>query len=241
MRISADEAEKRKPPPGKDELPFRRVLLLVAGILGLAALLFFTAGRIDWWQGWVYLGYWLTMLATTLTLMAKKNPGLIEARRRRHADTKPSDRIILAVYSPLPLAMLVTAGLDTRFGWGTLSSAWFPLGLGLLVLGSIPSAWAVSVNPHFEATVRIQNDRGHRVVSSGPYRFLRHPGYLSVILTSTGTPLLLGSSWAFVPVAAIAGIITLRTALEDRTLRRELPGYQEYAQRVRWRLFPGIW
>ncbi|MGB2907278.1 MAG: isoprenylcysteine carboxylmethyltransferase family protein [Candidatus Aminicenantaceae bacterium] len=137
--------------------------------------------------------------------------------------------------------MLVIAGLDKRFGWGSLSPLWSPVGLILVVLGSVPSAWAISLNPHFEPTVRIQEERGHRVISTGPYRYVRHPGYLSAILTSTATPLLLGTPWAFLPVGAIIVVLVIRTALEDRVLRRELTGYREYAQRVRWRLFPGIW
>lgn len=137
--------------------------------------------------------------------------------------------------------MLVVAGLDKRFGWGSLSPVWSPVGLILVVLGSVPSAWAISLNPHFEPTVRIQEERGHRVISTGPYQYVRHPGYLSVMITSAATPLLLGTPWAFLPVGAIIVVLVIRTALEDRVLRRELTGYREYAQRVRWRLFPGIW
>lgn len=222
-------------------LPVKRIVALVLAVMGYGSLLFLAAGTLDWWQAWAYLCLQLGILTAMLILMVTKNPELIPARSKRHADTKKFDRILLSFYLPLPVVMLVVAGLDKRFEWGTLPQVWSPVGLILLVLGTIPSAWAISLNPHFEATVRIQDDRGHRVISTGPYRYVRHPGYLSVILTSLATPLLLGTPWAFLPVGAIVVVIVIRTALEDRVLRRELPGYQEYARRVRRRLFPGIW
>ena len=222
-------------------LSAKRVVSLVLAVTGYGSLLFLAAGSLDWWQAWVYLCLQLFILTAMMFLMVTKNPELIPARSKRHADTKKFDRILLSFYFPLPVVMLVLAGLDKRFEWSTLPQAWSPVGLVLLVLGTIPSAWAISLNPHFEATVRIQEDRGHTVISTGPYRYVRHPGYLSVILTSLATPLLLGTPWAFLPVGAIFVIIVIRTALEDRVLRRELPGYQEYARLVRRRLFPGIW
>ena len=222
-------------------LPVKRIVALVLSVTGYGSLLFLAAGSLDWWQAWAYLCLQLGILVAMLILMAAKNPELIPARSKRHADTKKFDRILLGFYFPLPFIMLVVAGLDKRFEWGSLPQLWSPVGLILLVLGSLPSAWAISLNPHFEATVRIQEDRGHTVISTGPYRYVRHPGYLSVILTSAATPLLLGTPWAFLPVGVIFVVIVIRTALEDRVLRLELPGYQEYARRVRRRLFPGIW
>jgi protein-S-isoprenylcysteine O-methyltransferase Ste14 len=118
-----------------------------------------------------------------------------------------------------------------------------PLAAGsiLLVAGIGLGAWAIASNPFFSSVIRIQTDRGHVVATGGPYASLRHPGYLGSILTAFGTPLILGSGWAFVPEAAAAAGIVARTALEDRILRRELPGYGDYARRVRFRLVPGVW
>jgi protein-S-isoprenylcysteine O-methyltransferase Ste14 len=110
-----------------------------------------------------------------------------------------------------------------------------------MLLAYLLGAWAMAVNEHFELLVRIQTDRGHRVVTSGPYRIVRHPGYLAAIVGGLTSPLILGSLWAFAPVVAGALLFTARTALEDRTLREELAGYQEYAARTRHRLLPGIW
>jgi protein-S-isoprenylcysteine O-methyltransferase Ste14 len=221
--------------------PVRRMILLVGGVMAYGAVLFLISGRLDWWQAWAYLGIWLTTLASMMIIMQTRHPDLIEARTRRHANTKKCDRIILAFYSPLPLILVLVAGLDRRFGWSEMPLAWSVGGLALLVLGILPSSWALAVNPHFEATVRIQEDRDHKVISTGPYRYVRHPGYLSVILTSVAAAFLLGSYWALVPAAAITALLSLRTALEDRVLQRELPGYEEYASRVRFRLLPGLW
>ena len=101
--------------------------------------------------------------------------------------------------------------------------------------------WAMLANPFFEKTVRIQEERGHHVATGGPYRFVRHPGYVAFILMGFALPLGVGSAWALVPAGLNAALIVARTALEDRTLRRELPGYAEYAQRTRYRLLPGVW
>jgi len=135
----------------------------------------------------------------------------------------------------------VVAGLDVRAGTATLPWVWFDVGVGLLVSAGIFGLWAMVTNEHFEQFVRIQTERGHRVVSSGPYRFVRHPGYVSAILGALATPLILGSARTFVPAGLVALLFVVRTALEDRTLRRELEGYSDYAQRTRYRLLPGAW
>ena len=101
--------------------------------------------------------------------------------------------------------------------------------------------WAMTTNAFFSTAVRIQSDRGHTVCRSGPYRFVRHPGYVGAILMSLGTPLLLGSAWALIPAAAAMVLMVLRTHLEDDTLRAELPGYEDYAHDVRYRLVPRLW
>ena len=148
----------------------------------------------------------------------------------------------MALWLLLSVAAPVVAGLDAgRVGRPSLSWAWFALGLAVLVPATVFATWAMLENEHFEQLVRIQTDRGHRVVSTGPYRFVRHPGYLGAIVGAFVTPLMLGSVWTFVPAGLIAALFVVRTQLEDRTLRRELAGYAEYAQRTRFRLVPGIW
>ena len=144
----------------------------------------------------------------------------------------------LASYFALPLV----AGLDVRFGWTQeLRVGWHVAGAAVLAAGLGLGGWAMIANAYFSTAVRIQSERGHTVCRSGPYRFVRHPGYVGFILQSLGTPVLLGSLWALIPGITAAALMVIRTSLEDRTLQAELPGYPDYVQEVRYRLVPGIW
>ncbi len=241
MPWSVKHVRDTPPHPDPNQFTFKRFIQLIGGMAGIALILFVMSGTTDWWQAWVLLGVWTIALAAAMTILFIKYPGLAAARTRRHADTKKFDRIILALYSPLPLVQLAVAALDRRYVWSDLPTLWSLSGLGLLVLGLGSGLGALWVNPHFEATVRIQAERDHKVVSSGPYRLVRHPGYLGVIVTFIAAALLLGSLWALVPAGAASILFVVRTALEDRVLRQELPGYEEYARRVRFRLLPGLW
>ncbi len=140
------------------------------------------------------------------------------------------------------IALLGLAGLQRRWTWTPILDLEAHLAGGLIfVLGSALFSWAMLSNTLFSSIARVQEDRGHRVCSTGPYRFVRHPGYVGAILQSTGIPLLLGSLWALIPGALASGLMVVRTFLEDRMLHAELEGYPEYAARVRHRLVPGIW
>jgi protein-S-isoprenylcysteine O-methyltransferase Ste14 len=140
------------------------------------------------------------------------------------------------------IVMLIIAGLDKRFEWSpNLPLLLHITAFVITALGYSLGTWATSVNRFFSAVVRIQRDRGHTVVSSGPYRLIRHPGYAGAVVTSLATPLLLGSLWALIPAVLAVCLIIIRTALEDRTLQEELEGYHDYAERVRYRLLPGVW
>lgn len=214
--------------------------------LGLLALfgviLFGAAGRWDWARGWLYLLAVLVLESGTLVLLAARAPETLRQRGTLHAGVKRFDRVFLVLWLALALLTPAVAGLDAvRFRWSHLSAAWGVVGLALLVLGSALGAWAMLENPYFEQLVRIQQDRGHRVVSTGPYRLLRHPGYLAAIVGALASPLVLGSAWTFAPAGLVAALFAWRTRLEDRTLRSELPGYEAYAARTRFRLLPGLW
>lgn len=141
-----------------------------------------------------------------------------------------------------PVGIWVTAGLDARFGWsGAGRGGMVGAGVAAAVAGAALVNWAMGVNRFFSSVVRVQKERGHKVVDAGAYGVVRHPGYAGMTLVSLATPLMLGSWWALAPAAVTAAANLARTELEDRTLRAELEGYGEYANRVRARLIPGIW
>jgi protein-S-isoprenylcysteine O-methyltransferase Ste14 len=223
-------------------VPTALVGLAVAAMgVVFAALLFVPAGRLDWMLGWAYVGILLVNVTINWACLRRWNPELIERRMRFGEWTKTWDKVWAVLYAPVAFAVYVVAGLEARDGVSSLPGLTWLLGAVIFVLGSAMLTWSMVVNPFFEKTVRIQTDRGHRVIDTGPYAYVRHPGYLGFAGWMLSAPLLLASAWAFVPaVLAVVGIV-IRTALEDRTLHAELPGYPEYAARVRFRLIPHVW
>jgi protein-S-isoprenylcysteine O-methyltransferase Ste14 len=174
----------------------------------------------------------------------KLNPGLLAARLKiKRKGSKTWDEILMRVSNLTVLILVpVIGGLDLgRFHWSTLDVRFMIVGFAPLILSTILLNWAMITNPYFEPTVRIQKDRGHKVITSGPYRIVRHPGYLAGILYILSIPLIIGSFFAFIPVGIYISLMIIRTFLEDRTLQKELEGYSEYAQKVQCRLFPYIW
>ena len=142
----------------------------------------------------------------------------------------------------LSFPVVIVAGLDHRFGWSPVFPTWLNIiGLILIMLGYAFAVWALKENRFFSSMVRIQTDRGHVVCDSGPYRIVRHPGYAGNIVALPGVVLALDSVWTLIPAAVALIISAIRTALEDRTLQEELPGYGDYARRVRYRWIPGIY
>jgi len=149
---------------------------------------------------------------------------------------------VMILYTLTMFVLCIVAGLDAvRFGWTTMHVSVQVVGVVGLLLSMAVTYWAMLSNPFLSTAVRIQEERGHQVVSTGPYRWVRHPMYVGVILLWPSTALILGSWWAVIPGLIISMIIVVRTALEDRMLQAELPGYADYAKRVRQRLIPGVW
>ena len=223
--------------------PARLLLAVLGGIATIGIVMFWPAGTLEWPAGWVYLAIIAAYYWVTVVYLNRVNPEVIVHRMRfGAAGTKRWDIVWLTVFSPLFIGIYVVAGLDAmRYEWSSMPVWLWPLGIALFVLGAWLLDWSMGVNPHFEKTVRIQADRGHRVIDTGPYAYVRHPGYVGLFGWMLGTPLLLGS-WCALGPAAVASIATVvRTALEDRTLHAELHGYEAYAARVRYRLVPGIW
>jgi protein-S-isoprenylcysteine O-methyltransferase Ste14 len=215
----------------------------ILGPIIIGAGMFWTAGTIDWPWGWAMSGLHLTMWIVNTLALASWNRELLAERGRRRADTQGWDKVLLGLFGLTWLAELVLAALDVRYVWTTQFPLWLrPLGALLLVFGFLLLTWSMVVNRHFEPGVRIQRDRAHRVVSSGPYSFVRHPGYTATITAYfLGMPFMLGS-WAAAIAAAIGTLALVgRTAKEDALLRRELAGYEAYAARVRYRLLPYVY
>jgi protein-S-isoprenylcysteine O-methyltransferase Ste14 len=209
----------------------------------LAVVLFASAGGVDVPMFWVYLAVHSGAQLAISLLVFRRNRNLLEERQRPGEGAKVWDRVILRIYFLLTLTLFVVAGLDVgRFHWSDTVPLWGQVAALLgFILSFAFNIWAMVVNNFFSQVVRIQQDRGQYVVTEGPYRYVRHPSYIGSILSWVCAALALGSWLALVPVALIAATFTVRTALEDRTLREELAGYREYAQRVRYRLLPGVW
>jgi protein-S-isoprenylcysteine O-methyltransferase Ste14 len=225
-----------------------KVSQLLKGLIyffGLPAVLLLLGGDIRWWQAWVYIGLSFLSVIISRIIIARKNPDLIEERAgfTEKADAKAWDRILsplVAMY--MPLAYFIVAGLDKRFHWSPPLADWVNIAALLVsIAGFALATWALVVNRFFSAVVRIQKDRGQKVVENGPYRLVRHPGYAGGVITSFMFPLITNSLWAFIPVALFFILVIIRTALEDRTLMTELDGYQQYSAKTRYRLLPGIW
>lgn len=207
-----------------------------------AVILLASAGEWSWRRGWAYLLTVAAIEAGTLALLAARAPETLNQRGASHAGVKAFDKVFAALWLFLSVGIAVTAGVDAvRWRWSSLPWSLFWVGLAILFPASVFGVWAMLENEYFEQFVRIQEERAHRVVSSGPYRFVRHPGYLAAIVGALASPLMLGSAWTFAPVSLLAVLFVVRTRLEDETLRRELPGYEEYARRTRFRLVPYVW
>lgn len=196
---------------------------------------------IGWKRGWLHVAALVTGAIMHGRHVARRNPALRERRSRIRVGTKQWDLWWNALFWPLLASVALTAALEVRAGGSPMPAWTWPLGIALLAAGFALSAAAMAVNPFFEGVVRVQREVGHRTVEHGPYRRIRHPGYAGLALWALATPLVLGSSWAFVPALVTAAWLVARTALEDAVLRRELPGYIAYAHRVKQRLVPGLW
>lgn len=211
----------------------------------LPAALFLAAGTLNWLPGWLFTAIFVLATLLSRVAMLVKTPDLAKERASmgRIAGAKQWDVFYSLVSGLLgPLAILVTAGLDRRFGWSPqMPTAVWVTALIVVAAGYSVATWAMLVNRFFSGVVRIQQDRGHTVVEDGPYRVIRHPGYAGGMAGALGAALGLGSLWALIPAAATVAVMVGRTAREDAALQAELPGYTDYSRRTRYRLLPGIW
>ena len=218
-------------------MTIRLVIRAVLFLGGTAVIVFGSAGRLDLPFLWAFLG---VVVLTWVIALAALDRDLL--RERMNPPTGGTDRRLRFVVLPLFAGLLVVAGLDAgRFHWSYLPAWLQTVALAAVATGYGLSGWAMSVNRFYSPVVRIQTERGHRLITSGPYARVRHPGYTGSLLTILATGPALGSWWALLPAFATAGLVLRRVFLEDRFLHNHLDGYPTYAGRVRYRLVPGLW
>ncbi|MDX1817475.1 MAG: isoprenylcysteine carboxylmethyltransferase family protein [Marinobacter sp.] len=224
--------------------PHHWIGLAVAYLLIPLALLV-CGGDLGWWQAWSYSPLIVTVGVGGRIWAERRHPGLLAERQnmKKAKNAKGWDKILAPLMAlSVSFPPVIVAGLDHRFGWSSVFPLWLTvLGFLLISLGYAFATWALVENRFFSSVVRIQTDRGHVVCDSGPYRIVRHPGYAGNIFALFGIVLAFSSTWTLIPVTVALIIAVIRTMLEDQTLKDELPGYRDYAQRVRYRLIPGIY
>lgn len=219
-----------------------KILRIIFAILLVFFLVFGSAGTFRWPEAWAFLLLYFIAVGGIVIWLKINDPELLKERMSSKKDAKSWDKKIILVYTFLLMIMIATAGLDAvRFRWSHV-----PLSLKIVgFFGFVPTFflvfWAMNENTYLSEVVRIQKDRGHRVCTTGPYKYVRHPMYAGVILIILCLPLALGSFYALIPGSLIILLFILRTFLEDKTLQDELPGYGDYARTVRYKLIPGIW
>jgi protein-S-isoprenylcysteine O-methyltransferase Ste14 len=209
----------------------------------ITALFFFIAlGRIDIIRAWIYIGCYFIGSLFSCYIFIKKVPGLANERGKIKQGTKNWDIPIVLLYFLLAIVITpVVAGLDVRFNISVLPFSFLYLGIGLYIFSLVLSIWPMLHNPFFEGTVRIQTDRNQAVINTGPYKVVRHPGYIGMIIGSLPLPFAFGSLFSIIPAIIMIILVIIRTYLEDKTLINELDGYDEYCTKVKYRLIPYIW
>ena len=220
---------------------YRYIIQRMTLLFVFAVILFVAAGTLRWLRAWIWVVFTLFLETGTLITLAKRAPETLKQRGTWHVGVKTFDKVFMVCWLALSLIAPVVAGLDNRFAWSHMPMATLYCGVVLVTLVWPLATWAMIENEHFEQLVRIQMDRAHHVVTSGPYQIVRHPGYAGAIVGTLSTPLILGTWCTFIPVGAIILLFLIRTVLEDRTLRKELEGYEAYTQKTRYRLLPGVW
>jgi len=222
----------------------RVIVQMVFFIIVVPLLPLLISWRWDWLEAWIFAIVCIGGFAVSRALAARRNPDLIKERARflQHEDAKPWDKVLAPLVGLGGGLIPLVAGLDELLGWSPVFSLPVKIiALALLLAGYALGAYALIENRFFSGMVRLQTDRDQQVISSGPYAWMRHPGYAGALISYLGMPPFLDAAWAWLPAAFLMIVLVIRTHLEDKTLQEELPGYREYAQRVRYRLLPGVW
>lgn len=220
------------------------IIRVIVGVPLMLALFFVPAGTFDWPEAWILIVFYLLTVGGMLLWMKKNAPDLLKERAEasKKEDVKTWDKWIILAYTLLVMVMIVLSGLDAvRFRWSQVPVIFKVIGFTGFIPAMLLGFRTMVHNRFLSERVRIQEERGHQVCTTGPYRYVRHPMYVGVILMFLCFPLALGSLYSFIPAAFIVLLFFLRTYLEDNTLQEELAGYKEYAEQVRYRLIPKIW
>jgi protein-S-isoprenylcysteine O-methyltransferase Ste14 len=224
-----------------DRSGINRIITVVGFLIVFGVILFSLAGRLNWWEAWIFLILYMGGILANGLWSLRHNPEVINERGRVGTNAKAWDKVIGGFYTLFLVGTFVLAGLDARLAWSAVP-LWAKILGGLAFVVSLAiTFWAMQANTFLSTFVRIQDERGHTTITGGPYHYVRHPMYVGILFMSLGMPLLLGSWWALVPGVLNVVLFFIRTSLEDKTLLAELPGYAEYSQKVRFRLIPGIW
>lgn len=224
------------------ELLRKNLIMIFVIFFVLLALVFGSAGTIFWLNGWILIITFFCCICFNFIVLLKINPEVIKERSSIPKEAKKWDIVLVSLWTIAVLSSLVISGLDEKYQWSKfISGYWIYFGIVLVILGDFFVLWAMVVNRWFTKVVAVQSDRGHQVITSGPYQYVRHPGYVGAVAIWIGTPLILGSLWAFLPVLISTLILVIRTKWEDDTLQEELAGYKNYAAKVKYRLIPGVW
>jgi protein-S-isoprenylcysteine O-methyltransferase Ste14 len=220
----------------------RWVVRETMGIVMLALMLFLAAGTVNWIAGWAMVIIMAGWVIGTAIVVIPRYPELLAERVGPKKGAKKWDVALAGLLGIVMMIMWIVAGLDVRYGWSSgIGPGAQTAAMLIVIVGYALVVWATGMNAFFSQVVRIQTERGHTVVNNGPYRFVRHPAYVGMTLVVLGAPVMLSSWWALILGVISAILVIVRTALEDKTLQVELPGYQAYAQRTRYRLLPGVW
>ena len=220
------------------------ILQLILVVIVVPLLPMLISGRWNWWEAWIYASSLILVFVISRGMVAQRHPDLLKERATsmKQENAKSWDKI-LAPSVALGIAVIpLVAGLDELYGWSPAFSLPVKIvSVFAIVLGYVIGTYAMVENRFFSGLVRIQADRGHHVVSTGPYAWVRHPGYAGTLLSYWASPLLLDTYWGLIPAGILTVLLVIRTRLEDQTLQDELEGYRDYAKQVRYRLIPGIW
>lgn len=228
-----------KSPPDIRHNVLRRLRQVIAVIILTALLLFISAGSLKWLYAWLYLGLYILIDLIGFFLVSLE---VLAERGSKKKQVEFWDPMLSGIIQVTWMGVYLAAGLDFRWRWTPHLPTGLQIGaIVIFILGCVLTLWAMSTNRFYSSAVRLQFDRGHTLCNTGPYRYIRHPGYLGMIMYGLASPIFLGSFWAVLPIALVVGLLVVRTRLEDKTLHQKLPGYREYAKRVRYRLVPGIW